>query len=328
VAHEAKTRTFEFDQEATGILVGRGGATIRQLQSDYSVRIDINSNANPAQARVRADGGAGALDEALEAMKKLLEEAGYGENVTTEDMPIAREHIGSVVGEAGSVVRQLEDDSKCQIRIRKDDRGGVVSIRGNPDAIEVAKVKIAEIIAEREAAEAVRQEELQRARDEAAALNASNAANNSQQDEAASSAAAPAAPTATAPEANPRYIPGAGAQWNKEAEEGFSMSSTAQKNRRKRERRKAAAKSNDKKELAKQDSYQHNLQQLLFAGDGGVGGFQQPALQQQQQQSAPMMQQQKQLQKQQQQRQQQQQQPYQQPHPGSQQQLPLRQVAI
>jgi polyribonucleotide nucleotidyltransferase len=292
VAHEARTRTLEFDQEATGILVGRGGSTIRQLQSDFNVRIDINSSANPAQARVRGDGDSDTLNNAVEAMKKLLEDAGYGENVTTEDMPIAREHIGSVVGEAGSVVRQLEDDSKCQIRIRKEVRGGIVSIRGNPDAIEMAKARIVEIIAERELAEAARLEELQQAREEAAAI-AKNRQHDGDTEAAVDQTDVAEAIAVARPDTAPRYIPGAGAQWNKEAEEGFSMSSTAQKNRRKRERRKAAAKSNQKREHAKQESYQQNLQQLLFEGGGGGGGLQHLP---QPQQPAPIVQQQQQQQ--------------------------------
>merc|ERR1711871_58813 len=52
-AFEANTRRVHFDKEATGIIVGRGGATIRQLQSDYKVNIDIKSSENPAQATIR-----------------------------------------------------------------------------------------------------------------------------------------------------------------------------------------------------------------------------------------------------------------------------------
>ena len=82
----------------------------------------------------------------------------------------------------------------------------------------IARAHGAEIVAV--ATSAVREAEnqaefLQRARDEAAALNASNAANNRQQDEAASSAAAPAAPTAAAPATEVAAVTAVTSSWRR-----------------------------------------------------------------------------------------------------------------
>ena len=271
---EANTRRIQFDEEATGIIVGRGGSTIRQLQSDFQVNIDIKSNSNPAQAIIR--GEPENLDKAVGAIKKLLEDAGYGENVKTEDMRIAREHIGAVVGESGSVVRQIESDTRCQIRIQKDASGGVVAIRGSPEAVALAKSKISDIVAEQEADARAREQEIKRAREaEEAAREAESASIDSKERSSSSESAGVSMDDSAVsnqyggPTSNSRYVPGMPRDWNMQAEEGYSMSSTAQKNRRKRERKKAAAKANSQNEHAKQEHYQQNLQQLLFANDTG-----------------------------------------------------------
>merc|ERR1711871_79384 len=190
----------------------------------------------------------------------------------TEEMPIAREYIGAVVGESGSVVRQLESDTNCQIRIQKDGNSGIVAIRGIPEAIAEAKSKISDIVAEQDAASRARQQEIKIAREaeEAAQLAAAAASADSKRpsgEQAESSEGTAQEPNQGSATSNSRYIPGMPREWNMQAEEGYSMSSTAQKNRRKRERRKAAIKANSEKEHAKEEHYQQNLQQLLFSND-------------------------------------------------------------
>ena len=258
--YEATFCSYSFDPDATSTVIGRGGVTIRKLQDDHNVRIDIDSN-TPGIAKIRSD-DPDDLAAAVAALEEVLAEAGYGDDIITDDMKVFRQHVGAIVGEGGSVIRQLEADSKAQIKIRKTDDEGTVSLRGTPEAVAKAKELIAAICAAQEEEYAKKRAEMKKEQDAERAARAEQ--NGSSSTNNGSTGLEEQETKTMVPEA-PRFIPGMSAD---QQNVGHSMSAQAQKNRRKRERRKAAGKDGSKA-ASKVEHYQQDLEQLLGFGLGG-----------------------------------------------------------
>lgn len=275
--YESKFREFEFDPDATSIIIGKSGTTIRGLQDDHGVRIDIDSNV-PGIARLRSDEPE-SLDLCVLAMKELLKEAGYGDDIVVEEMKVFRNHVGAIVGEGGSVVRTLESDTKAQIRITKNDEDGVVTLRGTVEAVASARKIIEEICKKQEDEYTARK---QAAETERAEKQAERQQQQQQQQNKRAEESGEEETKAAAVVEAPRFIPGMSAAWNEENQKGHSMSAQAQKNRQKRERRKAAGRTSSgggrgghgvhggsgSKAAAKVEHYQQDLEMLLGMGMG------------------------------------------------------------
>jgi polyribonucleotide nucleotidyltransferase len=274
--YEATFTSFEFDSDATSIVIGRGGATIRKLQEDHNVRIDINSN-TPGVANISSDDPDN-LIAAVDALKELLTENGYGEDIETSEINVQRQHVGAIVGEGGNVIQKLESDSNAQIKIIKKDDGVTVAIRGRRKAIDVAMEAIKAICSAQEEEYAKKtakiKNDLEKERAAKQQQQKSSAQKQENEDESKASLT-----VATETAALARNIPGMSSEWNQQSAGGHSMSTQAQKNRRKRERRKAAAAAGKGggKAAAKEEHYQQDLEQLLFMDD--LVGSRQPVSQ-------------------------------------------------
>ena len=241
--YESKFTIFNFDPDANGVIIGKGGATIRKLQEDHSCRIDMDRNV-PGIAKIQnKSDDADNLINVVVALKALLSEAGYGEDIVTEEMTVMRQHVGGIVGEGGSVIRELENETKCSIKIRKEDEGGMITLRGKIECIAAAKDMITLICQgmEEEYAQNKADQETQRAlvreeKEKESQQNNNKQTNNTEGTEQSNEGEEESKDI----DATPRFIPGMSTENQNQT---HSMSSQAQKNRRKRERKKAAGKS-------------------------------------------------------------------------------------
>jgi polyribonucleotide nucleotidyltransferase len=77
-AHAPRISTVKIDPEAIGLVIGKGGETIRSLESDYEVQIDIEEDGN---VLIYATEGTNA-DAAIAAIKALTKEPEVGDTYT------------------------------------------------------------------------------------------------------------------------------------------------------------------------------------------------------------------------------------------------------
>jgi polyribonucleotide nucleotidyltransferase len=77
-AHAPRISTVKIDPEAIGLVIGKGGETIRSLESDYEVQIDIEEDGN---VLIYATEGTQA-DAAIAAIKALTKEPEVGDTYT------------------------------------------------------------------------------------------------------------------------------------------------------------------------------------------------------------------------------------------------------
>ncbi len=77
-AHAPRISTVKIDPEAIGLVIGKGGETIRSLESDYEVQIDIEEDGN---VLIYATEGTQA-DAAIAAIKALTKEPEVGDAYT------------------------------------------------------------------------------------------------------------------------------------------------------------------------------------------------------------------------------------------------------
>ena len=76
--HAPRISTVKIDPEAIGLVIGKGGETIRSLESDYEVQIDIEEDGN---VLIYATEGTNA-DAAIAAIKALTKEPEVGDTYT------------------------------------------------------------------------------------------------------------------------------------------------------------------------------------------------------------------------------------------------------
>eukprot|EP00750_Incisomonas_marina_P024094 INCI5084.2.p1 GENE.INCI5084.2~~INCI5084.2.p1 ORF type:complete len:1256 (-),score=304.35 INCI5084.2:687-4454(-) len=133
----ARNMVFDIPPNSAGDIIGRGGATIRQIQESTGCRVNLQRDSNRCQItgpdpdeiakaraqieeileRVRAD------EEEREAQRTLRDtrEGGFVPNGSHIAFPIADRDIPAVLGRGGATIRQLQEDTGCRINLSKDD---------------------------------------------------------------------------------------------------------------------------------------------------------------------------------------------------------------
>jgi len=147
--------------EAIGLIIGKGGETIRQLQQDSGAKIQVAKKelGNSGLRYVFIDGP----PPKFEVAKKLIEaivdeyrrshvlEPGNNElGVLIVDYPIPAHLTNAIIGKGGETLRKLTLKTKAQLFIPKqvdnNTNERVLKIKGTPNQIEDAKKELAILI--------------------------------------------------------------------------------------------------------------------------------------------------------------------------------------
>ncbi|EPY86302.1 KH-type splicing regulatory protein-like protein [Camelus ferus] len=104
-----------------GLVIGKGGETIKQLQQACEMVMDI--------LRERDQGGFGDRNE-------------YGSRIGGGiDVPVPRHSVGVVIGRSGEMIKKIQNDAGVRIQFKQDDGTGpekIAHIMGPPDRCEHA----------------------------------------------------------------------------------------------------------------------------------------------------------------------------------------------
>ncbi|KAK3846604.1 MAG: hypothetical protein J3R72DRAFT_433106 [Linnemannia gamsii] len=156
--------TIQIPSTKVGLVIGRRGETIRDLQDRSGARIAVTPTPEDQHSPSRTVTITGD-DNAIERAKALIEEivndmaprgayggAGGGgfQNTPPVTMTVPQESIGLVIGRGGETVKQLQIQSRAKIQVQQVDPSvpapaeRTINLFGPPEAVEYAKQLIME----------------------------------------------------------------------------------------------------------------------------------------------------------------------------------------
>lgn len=139
---------FDCDSSRFGLIIGRGGETIRALSSEFSVQINTDDNNNQIGVKGSKKNVAKAIAK-IEGMLAKQKEAGpFGalpEGTEFEVIEIADNLKGRVIGTRGATIKKLQADSGAKIDFARKGSDAGCRISGTTEQIAAAKKLIDEI---------------------------------------------------------------------------------------------------------------------------------------------------------------------------------------
>ncbi|KAF8971012.1 hypothetical protein BGZ46_010355 [Entomortierella lignicola] len=167
------TATIQIPSTKVGLVIGRGGETIRDLQDRSGARIAVTPphDHNSPSRTVSITGDDGAIERAKAFIEEIVSDmaprGSYGgnsggggggggggyQNTPPVTMTVPQESIGLVIGRGGETVKQLQIQSRAKIQVQQVDPGmpppsdRTINLFGPPEAVEYAKQLIMEKVA-------------------------------------------------------------------------------------------------------------------------------------------------------------------------------------
>ena len=130
------------DPEHFGKIIGRGGDTIRRLQEESGVRMQVDR----ANSRVQITGDASGCEVARTLLREVLDaspDAAATSGQTTTEIP-AQGQEGRIIGKGGENIRALSTQTGAKITIIKET--GMVRVSGDADKVEAAVAVVEDFI--------------------------------------------------------------------------------------------------------------------------------------------------------------------------------------
>lgn len=142
--------------DCVGLIIGKGGETIRLLQNESGARIQVaKKESGQGMRNVYVEGSADKFEKAKQLIEDIIKDnkksndslMHIGESNPFEGphykMPVPQKHVGQVIGKNGDTLRSICSISQAYIYIPKEPEipGGerVIEISGGSQAIEKAR---------------------------------------------------------------------------------------------------------------------------------------------------------------------------------------------
>jgi far upstream element-binding protein len=150
-----------------GLIIGKGGETIKQLQERAGVKIVVIQDTNAPTSHdkpVRITGDRQSCLRAKDMLLDLLAEkdlqghvdfssfgGGGGGGRDTLELPVPRNMIGVIIGKGGDMIKKIQEQSGSRIQFKPEDEdvGGptrICTITGGPQNNQTARTMIMELI--------------------------------------------------------------------------------------------------------------------------------------------------------------------------------------
>jgi far upstream element-binding protein len=156
-----------------GLVIGRGGETIRSLQerTGASVQVSKDVTNHNGDREVRLGGSKSQIDEVRREIEQLIEQQkqrtggdgggggygggggggdGYGERKESKIIYVPSQHVGSVIGRAGDVIKRLQLETGARIQVSREQNAPnrEVTLEGTKSQIERAENEIKALVEE------------------------------------------------------------------------------------------------------------------------------------------------------------------------------------
>uniref|UniRef100_A0A3P8NBX2 K Homology domain-containing protein n=1 Tax=Astatotilapia calliptera TaxID=8154 RepID=A0A3P8NBX2_ASTCA len=137
-----------------GLVIGKGGETIKQLQERAGVKMILIQDASQGpnvDKPLRIIGDPYKVQQAQEMVQEILrdrDQGGYSERSEFSsrmgggmDIPVPRHSVGVVIGRNGEMIKKIQNDAGVRIQFKQDDGTGpdkIAHISGPPERCEHA----------------------------------------------------------------------------------------------------------------------------------------------------------------------------------------------
>ncbi|CDQ88945.1 unnamed protein product, partial [Oncorhynchus mykiss] len=153
-----------------GLIIGKGGETIKQLQERAGVKMILIQDASQGpnmDKPLRIIGEPYKVEQAMELVQEILRERdqpGFGDrneygsrmgggggamDVSEREVPVPRHSVGVVIGRNGEMIKKIQNDAGVRIQFKPDDGTGpdkMAHIMGPPDCCDNAAQIIQELL--------------------------------------------------------------------------------------------------------------------------------------------------------------------------------------
>ncbi|KAF9577474.1 hypothetical protein BGW38_007291 [Lunasporangiospora selenospora] len=154
---------MQIPSSKVGLVIGRGGETIRDLQDRSGARIAVTpapQDHNTTSRTVTISGDDAAIERAKGYIDEIVNDSvprgqgggGY-QNSPSVSITVPQDSIGLVIGRGGETVKQLQIQSRAKIQVQQVDPNQplpterTINLFGPPDAVEYARQLIMEKVA-------------------------------------------------------------------------------------------------------------------------------------------------------------------------------------
>lgn len=140
--------SFDCDSSRFGLIIGRGGETIRALSSEFSVQINTDDTNNQIGVKGSKKNVAKAIAKIQGMLAKQKEAGPFGalpEGTEFEIIEVADNLKGRIIGTRGATIKKLQADSGAKIDFARKGSDAGCRISGTTEQIAAAKKLIDEI---------------------------------------------------------------------------------------------------------------------------------------------------------------------------------------
>eukprot|EP00588_Corethron_pennatum_P013286 CAMPEP_0194271448 /NCGR_PEP_ID=MMETSP0169-20130528/5207_1 /TAXON_ID=218684 /ORGANISM="Corethron pennatum, Strain L29A3" /LENGTH=716 /DNA_ID=CAMNT_0039013787 /DNA_START=51 /DNA_END=2201 /DNA_ORIENTATION=- len=140
-----------------GLIIGRGGQNIRQMQERSGANIQIPQRADPDDPRARTCTITHPTPDGANVARSLIQEVlatklGGGGADASLDVNVPDKDVGMIIGRGGCVIRELQQRTKCRIQIPNQCAPGnpnrVITITGPAEGCQQVKQMVERMIME------------------------------------------------------------------------------------------------------------------------------------------------------------------------------------
>jgi transcription antitermination factor NusA-like protein len=127
VGKTANQSTMLVPSDKIGLIIGKGGATIKDIEASTNVKLQLELEATgEPQRNMYVTGSLDCIDKAKTMIQELIDGTTFrrrGSRLNpTKTIQIPNEQVGLVIGRGGSNIRKICMDTACRLKIESEDQ--------------------------------------------------------------------------------------------------------------------------------------------------------------------------------------------------------------
>jgi len=116
--------SMQIPSDKVGIVIGRGGATIKEIENTTGVKLQLETTGEPLRT-VYISGSDENVAKAKDMIKTLIEERTKGRGSVfnpRKTIQIPCDQVGLVIGRGGAHIRKICQDTSCRLKIESEEQ--------------------------------------------------------------------------------------------------------------------------------------------------------------------------------------------------------------
>jgi len=113
--------TIAIPVEKIGLIIGRSGSTIRNIQDTSGAKLQLDSFGEPTRL-LRISGSVQSVDAAKAKVQGLLNQPTYGAKIPPKTIQIPSEFVGFVIGKGGETIKRISQETGCRLQIENEEQ--------------------------------------------------------------------------------------------------------------------------------------------------------------------------------------------------------------